>query len=92
MAKRKQWSDVSMAAAVNCVQKDGKGLRETARLYNLPVERRRVIGSVELNCRPGPPTVLTEEEERLAAYLVQMSEMGYGINKGVINGHGLYYC
>ena len=70
MAKRKQWSDVSMAAAVNCVQKEGKGLRETApvRLYNLPVEslRRRVIGSVELNCRPGPPTVLTEgEEERL---------------------------
>ena len=66
MAKRKQWSDVSMAAAVNCVQKDGKGLRETACLYNLPVEslRRRVIGSVELNCRPGPPTVLTEEEER----------------------------
>lgn len=37
-AKRKQWSDVSMAAAVNCVQKEGKGLRETARLYNLSVE------------------------------------------------------
>jgi len=89
MAKRKQWSDVSMAAAVNCVQKDGKGLRETARLYNLPVEslRRRVIGSVELNCRPGPPTVLTEEEEeRLAAYLVQMSEMGYGINREGVMG------
>ena len=51
-------------------------------LYNLPVEslRRRVIGSVKLNCRPGPSTELTEEEEeRLAAYQIQMSEMGYRI-------------
>ena len=65
MAKRRQWSDLSMAAAVDSVQKEGKGLREAARLYNLPVEslRRRVIGSVDLNCRPGLSTVLTEEEE-----------------------------
>ena len=68
-----------MAAAVYCVQKEGKGLRETTRLCNLPLEslRRQVIGSVQLNCRPGPCTALTEEEEeRLAAYLIQMSEMG----------------
>ena len=71
----------AMVAAVNCVQKEGKGLRETARLYNAPVEslRRRVTGSVELNCRPGPPTMLTEE--RLATYLILMSEMGYGISR-----------
>ena len=78
-----------MAVAVDCVQKEGKGLREMARLYNLPVEslRRRIIGSVELNCRPGPPTVLTEEEEeRLADYLIQMSEMGYGISREGVMG------
>ena len=89
MAKHKQWCDISMAAAVDCVQKEGKGLRETARLYNLPVEslRRQIIGSVALNCRPGPPTVLTEEEEeRLAAHLIQMSEMGYGISREGVMG------
>ena len=78
-----------MAAAVDGVQKGGKGLREKARLYNLPVEslRRRVTGSVELNCRPGPSTVLTEEEEeRLATYLIHMSEMGYGISREGVMG------
>ena len=82
-AKRKQWSDVSMAG----VQKEGKGLRETARLYNLPVEslRRWVIGSVKLNCRPGPSTELTEEEEE-RAYEIQMSEMGCGISREGVMG------
>ena len=46
MAKCKQWSDVSMTAAVNCVQKEGKGLKKSNRLH----------------CRPGPPTMLTEED------------------------------
>ena len=86
-AKHKQWSNVSMAAAVNCVQKEGKGLRETARLYNLSVEilRRWVIGSVELNCRLGPSTELTEEEEE-KAYAIQMSEMGCGISREGVMG------
>ena len=61
-------------------------------VYNLPVEtlRRRVNGLVVLNCTPGPSTVLTEEEEeKLATYLVQMSDMGFGISReGVI---GLAY-
>ena len=85
MAKRKQCFAVSMSTAVGCVKDDGKGLRKTAHLYNLPVEslRRRVVGSVELDCRP----VLTEEEEeRLAAYLIQMSEMGYGISRVGVMG------
>ena len=48
---------------------DGLGLREAARQYNVPVEtlRRRVTGAVSTDCRPGPTTVLTSEEEtRLA--------------------------
>ena len=72
-----------MVAAVRSVE-DGKGLRETARLYNVPVEtlRRRVTGSVSLECRPGPPTVLTgEEESRLAQYIVDMADMGFGLGK-----------
>lgn len=36
-------------------------------------------GSVKAGCKPGPRTVLTDEEEDLLArYLIQMSEMGFG--------------
>ena len=70
-----------MRAAVQSVH-DGKGLREASRLYNVPVEtlRRRTTGKVELDCKPGPSTVLTkEEEDRLNTYLIQMAEMGFGL-------------
>ncbi len=84
---RKAWSDESMKAAVEHVIQDGGGIRETARLYNVPVEtlRRRVNGSVSMDCRPGPSTVLTEEEEEcLANYVVQMSDMGFGLSPDAI--------
>ena len=42
--------------------------------------RRRTTGKVELDCKPGPSTVLTkEEEDRLNTYLIQMAEMGFGL-------------
>ena len=88
-AKRKQWSDVSMAAAVEQVQKQELSLREASRLYNIPLEtlRRRVNGTVAIDCRPGPRTVLTEDEEtKLADYLLQMSEMGYGLTREGVMG------
>lgn len=81
--KRKQWSCESMEAAKS-VNEEGMGLRQSARLYNVPVEtlRRRVTGSVELDCRPGPSTVLTAEEEtKLAEYVVQMADMGFGLSR-----------
>ena len=64
--KRKLWTDESMEAAYQAVL-DGKGLRETSRLYNVPVEtlRRRVNGSVGLGCKPGPATILNDEQEDL---------------------------
>ena len=36
-SQRKLWTEESMAAAVATV-KEGKGLRETSRLYNVPLE------------------------------------------------------
>ena len=78
---RKQWSNESMLAAVEYV-KQGNPLREASRLYNVPLEtlRRRTTGSVEIDCRPGPSTVLTpEEEDRLAAYAIEMAERGFGL-------------
>ena len=77
--RRKMWSEESMVAATNSGLHDYRGLREAARLHNVAYDtlRRRVTGSVEAGCKPGPSTVLTEgEEDRLASYLLQMSEMG----------------
>ena len=75
--RRRLWSDRSMEGAVKSV-KEGKGLREASRSYGLPVEtlRRRVLGAVEIDCRPGPPTIFTkEEEDTLCEYLITMADM-----------------
>jgi len=85
--KRKLWSEESMMAAVKSIHDNGKGLREAARLHNIPVEtlRRHASGSVEPGCKPGPHTVLTDEEEdRLARYLVQMANMGFGLSRETV--------
>ena len=39
--KCKLWSDISMSAAMNSILKENKGLREAARLYNVPIETLR---------------------------------------------------
>ena len=90
--KCKLWSDKSMAAAMQSVQ-EGKGLRDAARLNNAPVEslRRRVLGTVSVDCRPGPPTILTtEEEDRLCKYIIEMADIGFGLTREDINR--LPYC
>ena len=51
----------------------------------VPVEtlRRHAIG--ECGSRPGPPTVLTEEQEdTLAKYLIQMWEMEFGLRRETV--------
>lgn len=65
-----------MKEAVAYVHK-GNPLRKTARLYNVPVEtlRRRTNGTVSLECKPGPATVLTPEEEKcLIDYVMEMAD------------------
>ena len=47
--------------------------------------RRRVTGKVAVDCRPGPPTVLTHsEEEEIVRYLIQMTDMGYGLTREAV--------
>ena len=78
-----------METAVSQVQNEGMLLREASRMYNVPLEtlRRRVNGSVAIDCRPGPKTVLTEDEEtKLAEYLLKMCEMGFGITREGVMG------
>ena len=79
---RKQWKDESMSRAAKYVS-EGGGLREAARLYGVPHETlRRVLGVVEMGCKPGPSTILTkDEEERLDRYIVDMADMGFGLSR-----------
>ena len=72
-----------MVGAIKSVE-DGMSLRAASRMYNIPLEtlRRRVNGSVDIDCRPGPSSVLSkEEEDALALYIVKMVEMGFGLSR-----------
>ena len=80
--RRKLWSEESMREAVASVR-NGNPLRKASREYNVPVEtlRRRVSGAVTEDCRPGPSTVLTkDEEECLAKYVIEMADRGFGLS------------
>ena len=82
-AKRKLWTTESMEAAYEAVI-NGKGLREASRMHNAPVEtlRRRVTGSVAMGCKPGPATILSDEEEDLLCeYIINIADMGYGLTR-----------
>ena len=85
--KRKLWSEESMEAAKNGVQNENMTIREASKLYNVPFKtlRRRVNGTVGSGCKPGPATVLTKaEEEHLESYLIQMADMGFGLNRETV--------
>lgn len=80
--KRKLWSDESMVGAIKSAE-EGMSLRAASRMYNVPLEtlRRRVNGSVDIGCKPGPPSVLSkEEEDALAHYVIEMVSMGFGLD------------
>lgn len=82
MCSRLQWSLESMNEAFKAVKIDGKGLRQAAREYDVPVTtlKRRVDGEVAVDAKPGPRTVLTKEEEKkLCKYCFDMCDMGYGL-------------
>lgn len=77
--KNKLWSMESMTEAVKAVE---AGIR---RVYNVPVEttRRRVLGKVVVDRKPGPVTVFSREEENeLVDYVVQMANMGFELTRG----------
>ena len=72
-----------MEAATKGVQNENMTIREASKLFNVPFEtlRRCINGSVIPGCKPGPATVLIEDEEEcLASYLMQMTQMGFGLS------------
>ena len=62
---------------------NGATLRDSAHKYNVPVTTlyRRVNGIVAVGSRPGPSPVLSLMEDRLAHYLVEMADMGFGLSR-----------
>ena len=80
--KRLQWSIESMCEAVKAVKIEGKGLRQAAREYDVPIAtlKRRVDDQVAVRAKPGPSTVLTRDEEtKLCKYCFDICDMGYGL-------------
>ena len=73
-----------MMAALSEVEQGELTIRQAANKYNIPFEtlRRRTKNDVDVDCRSGPPTVLTkDEEEQLAVYCVNMADMGFGLTR-----------
>ena len=82
-----------MQEACKPVKDENISLREAARKYSVPVEtlRRRTAGLVSPDCRPGPPTVLTSEQETgLAEYCV--ADMGFGLTREGVMAMAFAIC
>ena len=76
-----KWSPETLVLAMDEV-KDGKiSLRQAAIKYDIPKSTLSdyLTDKVEVGSRPGPPPVLTRDEEKaLADWAVEMSRIGYG--------------
>ena len=61
----------------------GATLRDSTRKYNVPLTTlyKRVNGMVAMGSRPSPAPVLSSMEDRLAHYLVEMADMGFGLSR-----------
>ena len=77
------WSVEGMKKAIEAVATQKKSLRQAAREYGVPATtlKRKIDTSLPAEAKPGPPTVLSkEEEERLVSYIITMAQMGFGLN------------
>ena len=79
-AKRKQWTNEQMVAAMKAVE-DGGPVRGAARDHGVPYStlKDRVSGRVEHGTKPGPkPYLNTEEEDELGQFLKNCATVGFG--------------
>ena len=81
LAKRKQWTELQMTAAMAAMDGSGKSINRIALEHGVPplTLRDRLSGRVIHGTKPGPvPYLNVTEEEELEIYLVEASTMGYG--------------
>lgn len=78
--KYRNWSDVSMAGAMQAVIEGRMGVNRAAEEYGVPKTtlKDRLAGRVEHGCTSGRARYLSrQEEEELVEYLVTCSEIGF---------------
>ena len=81
-AKRKQWTDGQMEAAIKAVlDSSAESINAAAWDYGVPATtlKNRLSGRVVHGTNPGPmPYLSSKEEERLVEYLLDANKVGYG--------------
>ena len=80
-ARRKQWTDESMLAAMEAAKKGTMSINKAAVLHGVPPTtlKDRLSGKVVHGTAPGPKQYLSAEEEaELASHLVEVAQVGYG--------------
>ena len=87
--KCKLWTEQStcMEAAINSTRYENKGLKGSRQTVQHTCRNAQETckWKVEAGCRPGPRTVLIDEEEdKLATYLVQITDVGFGLNRDTV--------
>ena len=79
-AKRKQWTNEAMVAALEAV-KQGETILRAARTHGVPrtTLQDRVHGKVTHGAKPGPkPYLAPAEEKELSLFIVDVAKAGYG--------------
>ena len=79
--RRKQWTNEQMKNAMEAVETTTCGVNEAARVYGVPATtlKDRVSGRVKHGTKSGPPKYLSDDEEKkLADFLKESSEVGFG--------------
>ncbi len=78
---RRKWDSDDLKKAIEDVQEGRLSIRRAALKYGVPKSTLHDHAShrVEPLSRPGPPPVLSREEENdLEQWIIKMSEIGYG--------------
>ena len=81
--KHKQWREEDMILAMEAVSQ-GTAVSTAAKAFNVPQKTLddRVKGRIKHGTKPGPDTVLTEEEEAaFMSYLVYMDQRGFPLTR-----------
>lgn len=80
----RRWSNDSMLKAIEAVRSGAMGANRASRMHGVPAStlKDRLSGRVKHGAYPGPvPYLSREEEDELAAFLMQVSEIGWGKTK-----------
>lgn len=78
--KLRMWSNADMEKAILACREEGMSASAASRLHKVPRKSLtdRLQGRVKINCRMGPPTALSDEQEKtLCHYMEYMADQGF---------------